>query len=486
MHKESGGMLIGESDHNEPPSFNQQVDWEFLAEVTAHAIARVPRVEEAEIQSTVAGLYEVSPDHNAILGRFRSLRILSVLMVSAGMVCSTRPRSGSSPPSSSSTAPRRASISRPMPSSGFNQPWSPSSMSSELFRARRQRVLNRLGDGLLVLPTAPVRVRNGDVAHAFRPGSDFHYLTGFNEPESVLVATRSSVREHHAILFLRPRDPEREIWDGPRLGPRRAVKHLGFDEAYPMVSLYERLEVILGKTKRLFYTLGADGLMDRSLERVFERLAIADYRGNPSAHPVIEDPGPMIATERLVKDRDEIEALDGAAVISAAGHRRAMAFARPGIMEYALQAEVEATFRRLGSRRNGYESIVASGKNTCILHYVSNDRKMRRGELVLLDAGAELAMYTADITRTFPVSGTFSKPQAEIYQIVLRAQKAALRAVSPGPAVECAPPGRCPRYHRWAPCARPLEGRAEEASSERGSPPLVHARHQPLARDGRA
>ena len=305
-------------------------------------------------------------------------------------------------------------------------------MSSEPFRARRQRVLNRLGDGVLVLPTAPVRFRNGDVAHAFRPGSDFHYLTGFDEPEAVLVATRSSARAHHAILFLRPREPEREIWNGPRLGPRRAVKQLGFDEAYPMASLYERLEVILGKTKRLFYTLGADGLMDRSLERVFERLAIADYRANPSAHPVIEDPGPMIATERLVKDRDEIEALDRAAVLSAAGHRRAMAFARPGIMEYELQAEVESTFRRLGSRRNGYESIVASGSNACVLHYVSNDRKMRPGELVLLDAGAELAMYTADITRTFPVSGTFSEPQAEIYRIVLRAQKAALRAVSPG------------------------------------------------------
>ena len=305
-------------------------------------------------------------------------------------------------------------------------------MSSELFRARRQRVVNRLGDGMLVLPTAALRLRNGDVAHAFRPSSPFHYLTGFDEPDSVLVATRTSAREHRAILFLRPREPERELWDGPRLGPRRAVKKLGFDEAYPMASLYERLEELLGETKRLFYTLGADGLMDRSLERVFERLAVMAHRRNPSAHPVIEDPGPAIATERLVKDRHEIRALERAATISAAGHRRAMAFARPGLVEYELQAEIEATFRRRGSPRNGYESIVASGKNACVLHYVSNDRKMRRGELVLVDAGAELGMYTADITRTFPVSGTFSKPQAEIYRIVLRAQKAALRAVVPG------------------------------------------------------
>ena len=183
-------------------------------------------------------------------------------------------------------------------------------------------------EGLLICQGAKVSPGsdgiNGDVPHAFRPSSPFHYLTGFDEPDSVLVATRTSAREHRAILFLRPREPERELWDGPRLGPRRAVTKLGFDEAYPMASLYERLEELLGETKRLFYTLGADGLMDRSLERVFERLAVRAHRGNPSAHPVIEDPGPAIATERLVKDRHEIRALERAATISAAGHRRAM------------------------------------------------------------------------------------------------------------------------------------------------------------------
>jgi len=169
-------------------------------------------------------------------------------------------------------------------------------MSSELFRKRRQRVLNRLGDGLLVLPTAPQRLRNGDVYHTFRPGSDFHYLTGFGEPDTVLAAYRVNAREHEAILFLRPRDREREVWEGARLGPRAAVEKLGFDEAYPMATLYERLEGLLQKSERLFYTLGADELMDRSLARVFERNRAFDYRGNPAAHPVVQDPLPTIAT----------------------------------------------------------------------------------------------------------------------------------------------------------------------------------------------
>ena len=259
-------------------------------------------------------------------------------------------------------------------------------MSSELFKKRRQRVLNRLGDGLLVLPTAPQRLRNGDVHHAFRHGSDFHYLTGFDEPDTVLAAYRVNAREHEAILFLRPRDREREVWDGARLGPRGAVEKLGVDEAYPIATLYEKLEAWLQKSERLFYTLGADELMDRSLARVFERNRAFDYRGNPAAHPVVQDPLPTIATARLIKDAVEIRALEDAARVSAAGHRRAMQTAAPGQMEFELQAEIEGAFRRLGSKRNGYESIVASGTNTCVLHYVSNERKMKRNDLVLVDA----------------------------------------------------------------------------------------------------
>jgi Xaa-Pro aminopeptidase len=302
----------------------------------------------------------------------------------------------------------------------------------EVFRERRQRLLDRLGDGLLVLPTAKLRIRNGDVFHSFRPDSDFYYLTGLEEPEAVLAAHRLDRAKHHAILFVRPRDPEREVWDGPRLGPAGARRRLGVEEARPLSELYTRLEALLREGTRLFYRLGQDEAMDRSLATVFERIAIQKHRGNPAAHPPIEDPRPAIAEARLVKDRYEIAVLEKAAAIAAAGHRRAMAAARPGMMEYELQAELEGEFRRRGSKRNGYESIVASGKNACILHYVSNSRRMRRGDLVLVDAGAEADYYTADITRSFPVSGKFTEPQAELYGIVLKAQKAAIRTVAPG------------------------------------------------------
>jgi Xaa-Pro aminopeptidase len=303
---------------------------------------------------------------------------------------------------------------------------------ARVFRDRRQRLLDRLGEGLLVLPTAKLRIRNGDVYHAFRPDSDFYYLTGLDEPEAVLCAYRSGPARHHAILFVRPRDPDRERWDGPRLGPARARRRLGVEEGLPLSELYTRIEGLLSKGMRLFYRLGRDEAMDRALATVFERIAIQKHRGNPEAHPAIQDPGPAIAEERLIKDAHEIRALENAASIAAAGHRRAMSAVAPGMMEYELQAELEAEFRRRGSRRNGYESIVASGANACILHYVSNSKRMRGGELVLVDAGAEAAYYTADITRCFPVSGEFSAAQAEVYQAVLRAQKAAIRAVAPG------------------------------------------------------
>ncbi len=306
------------------------------------------------------------------------------------------------------------------------------SIAPELLRSRRQRILNRLGDGLLLLPTARLVLRNGDVFHTFRPGSDFYYLTGLEEPEALLCCRRLDRSRHRAVLFVRPRDPAREIWDGPRLGPARARRRLGVDEAYPLAELYPKVEELLKGVGRLFYTLGVDEGMDRSLRTVFERLSIASYRGNPSAHPAIEDPRPTIAAERLYKDAAEIAALEKAAETTALGHRRAMEMARPGMMEYELQAEIESAFRRSGSPRNGYDSIVASGSNAVVLHYVSNSRRMRAGDLVLVDAGAERELYTADITRTFPVSGTFTAEQAQIYRIVLRAQTAALGAVRPG------------------------------------------------------
>lgn len=345
-----------------------------------------------------------------------------------------------------------------------------------LHRGRRQRLLDQLGDGLLLLPTAAETLRNGDVLHEYRPGSDFHYLCGFPEPDAVLAAWRTGAGRHHAELFVRPRDPAREIWDGRRHGTRGAVRHFGVDAAHPIGELWQQLGRLLGPHRRLFWRLGADPAADRRLLEVCAQLARQHKRRQPAAHPVIEDPGPAIAALRLRKDAAELAALRRAAAITAAGHVVAMAAARAGRFEYEVQAELEAAFRHGGSPRNGYPSIVASGPNACVLHYHDNDRRLRDGDLLLIDAGAEFAGNTADVTRTFPVSGRFTEAQAAVYRVVLRAQLAGIRAVRTGAAWD-AP-------HRA--CVRALVRGLVELGVLRGSPSrlLQQQRHKPFYMHG--
>ncbi|MEZ5963965.1 MAG: aminopeptidase P N-terminal domain-containing protein [Planctomycetota bacterium] len=304
--------------------------------------------------------------------------------------------------------------------------------AQDLHRQRRQRVLDALGDGLLLVATAPEQVRNGDVHYPFRAGSDFHYLTGFHEPEAVLAAWRTGRGKHRAELFVRPRDKEREIWDGRRVGVAAAPKRLGVDAAHASDVLWQKLPELLLPHARLFHRLDTDPRFDRRLFAAFAGNAARQRRANAPAHPIVQDPYPTIAFERLIKGAPEIGALQRAADVTAAGHVAAMRAAAPGLTEFQVQAEVEATFRRGGAPREGYSSIVASGANACILHYHENDRTLRAGDLLLLDAGAEVDMYTADITRTFPVSGRFTPAQRAVYAVVLRAQKAAIAAVKPG------------------------------------------------------
>ncbi len=299
-------------------------------------------------------------------------------------------------------------------------------------RRRRQQLLDRLGDGVLLLPTAPEVHRNGDVLHEYRPGSDVHYLTGFPEPDAVLLAWRDRERGHRAVLFVRPRDPAREIWDGKRFGTKGAVRTFGVDAAWPVAQLWQRLPKLLAGRSRLFHRLGVDATFDRRLLELFAQLAKQHRRRQPAAHPDLIDPVPAIAAQRLVKDAFEQAAMQRAGAISAAGHRAAMQAARPGLFEFEVQAVLEAEFRRQGSPRNGYPSIVASGSNACVLHYHDNDRRLRAGDLLLIDAGAEYGGHTADITRTFPVAGTFTPAQAAVYRVVLRAQLAGIRACRAG------------------------------------------------------
>ncbi len=299
---------------------------------------------------------------------------------------------------------------------------------------RCQKLLNQLGDGLLVLPTAPQALRNGDVHYQFRPDSDFHYLTGFPEPHAVLLAWREGPRSLQRVLFVQGADPAREVYDGPRAGVRGAKKLYGMDEAYTLDALEKQLLRLLQGQSRLFHTLGRDGEFDERLMRILKRVATQGKRSNAPSHLPIEDPRPVLAGMRLRKDAEEIANMQKAADISAAGHCRAMQACKPGMYEYEVQAELEAEFRRRGAMRQGYLPIVAGGKNACILHYIDNDQRLRRGDLLLIDAGAECNQYTADITRTFPIGGEFTPAQRAIYEVVLAAEKAGIRAVKPGAA----------------------------------------------------
>ncbi len=300
------------------------------------------------------------------------------------------------------------------------------------YAKRRQSLLDQLGEGLLIVKTAQSHIRNGDVEHSFRPGSDIHYLTGFEEPDAILIAYRVGKGRHRALLFVQPKDKVKEVWHGRRVGPKATVKRFGVDEAHAIAEFWNQCKEIIPKHQRVFHTLGCDLDFDRKLFQLFSTLAFAQRRSNAPAHPVLQDPRPAIAELRVIKDADEIVLMQEAADLTCRGHVAAMAIARPGINECELQARVESEFRAGGSKRNGYDSIVASGVNACILHYTENDRKTRNGDLVLIDAGAEVGQYSADITRTWPINGVFSPAQKALYSLVLKAEKAAIRAVAPG------------------------------------------------------
>lgn len=303
-------------------------------------------------------------------------------------------------------------------------------IDAALHRRRRQRLLDELGDGLLLLPTANETFRNSDVHHEFRPGSDFHYLTGFPEPDALLAAWRTGKGKHRAVLFVRPRDPAREIWDGVRYGTAGAQKTFGVDEALPIAELWTKLAELLAAHRTVFHHFTRDRGFDQRLLDAFARVAMQKKRQQP-AHPTIVDPMPVLARARQIKDERELETLRRAAAATVAGHVAAMQFATPGMYEFDVQATIEAAFRMCGSGRNGYSSIVASGSNACVLHYHENDRLMKKGDLLLVDAGAEVEGLTGDVTRTFPVDGTFTDAQRAVYAVVLRAQLAGIRAAKP-------------------------------------------------------
>lgn len=297
------------------------------------------------------------------------------------------------------------------------------------FKTRRQTLLSTMGEGVAIIPTAAEAIRNRDSHYPYRFDSSFYYLTGFKEPEAVLVLLAGA--QPKSILFCRDKDPEREIWDGFRYGPHAACEQFGFDEAYSMNELDAKLPGLLANQPKLYFSLGASALWDAKLSGYLKQLS-SQGRSGVAVPDAVCDPCKLIDAMRLYKSPFEQALMQQSANIAATAHNRAMQFVKPGTMEYQLEAEFLHEFYRQGAQAPAYTSIVAGGANACTLHYNANNAVLRDGDLVLIDAGCELDGYASDISRTFPVNGRFTGPQKDLYELVLAAQTAAIEQVLPG------------------------------------------------------
>ncbi|MDX2212147.1 MAG: aminopeptidase P N-terminal domain-containing protein [Oculatellaceae cyanobacterium bins.114] len=298
------------------------------------------------------------------------------------------------------------------------------------YAQRRETLMTKIGKGTAIFRSAPMAVMHNDVEYNFRQDSDFFYLTGFNEPSAVAVLAPHH-EEHRFILFVQPKDPERETWTGYRVGVEAAKEQFGADVVYPIEELQEKLPQYLEKADRIYYRLGRDRSFNDTILNQWQQL-MRTYPKRGTGPIALEDPAPTLHSMRQLKSASEIELMRTAAAIAIDAHERARAFAQPGRYEYEVQAEIEHTFRLRGAAGPAYPSIVASGANACILHYTENTRQMQADELLLIDAGCAYGYYNSDITRTFPVSGQFTPEQKALYEIVLEAQLQAIAQVHPG------------------------------------------------------
>ncbi|TNJ35570.1 aminopeptidase P N-terminal domain-containing protein [Arenimonas terrae] len=297
--------------------------------------------------------------------------------------------------------------------------------------ARRRKQLMRMADqdAILILPSAPQRIRSHDTHYPYRQDSDFWYLSGFAEPEAVLVLVPG--RKHgETLLFCRERDPEREAWDGPRAGPEGAVETFGFDDAYPISDLDEILPGLLEGRSRVYYHFGRDTDFDLKLIGWVNRVRSQVRHGAQPPHEFLEL-GHLLHELRLFKSPGELKLMRRAAAIACEAQIAAMRATRAGGREYEVEAALQYVYRK-NDAVAAYEPIVGSGANACVLHYRANNAPIADGDLLLCDAGAEYAGYASDITRTWPVSGTYSKEQRALYEVVLAAQAAALAKARPG------------------------------------------------------
>jgi len=294
---------------------------------------------------------------------------------------------------------------------------------------RRHALQARMGKGVAIIPTAPARMRNRDSDYLYRFDSYFYYLSGFPEPEAVLVLVAGE--EPRSILFCRKRDPARELWEGVRNGPEGAKAAFGLDEAHAVETLDEHMPKLLADQPVLHYAPGASAAWDARIMGWLNEVR-TQARAGVAAPSEIRDVRTALDEMRLIKDDTELAVMRRAAAISAAAHERAMRATRPGRNEYEIEAELLYEFRRRGAQFPAYWPIVAGGVNACILHYRDNSARLAEGDLLLIDAGCELDGYASDLTRTFPVSGKFGGAQKDVYELVLAAQAAAIAAVKVG------------------------------------------------------
>jgi len=301
------------------------------------------------------------------------------------------------------------------------------------FKERRQRLMKAQSSASFIFPSNEEILRNPDVHYAFRQESHFYYLTGFDEPESVLVLApaKSQSGSHRSILFVRHRDPEKEMWEGERYGVEGALRVFGVDEAYPITELDKKLPEILDGVESVHYRLGLHEAADRRILSILETVRRTQGRSGKALLPLL-DPTEVVGEMRLFKSLEEVHLLRRACEISALAHLTAMKEVRPGMNEFEVEALVDYILRKNGCQRVGYGSIIAGGRNATCLHYRSNNESLKEGDLLLIDAGGEYGYYTGDITRTFPVGKKFSPAQAKAYQLVLESQKQAIEMAKPG------------------------------------------------------
>ncbi|MSP71454.1 MAG: Xaa-Pro aminopeptidase [Myxococcales bacterium] len=295
----------------------------------------------------------------------------------------------------------------------------------QLASSHRETLAERMRDAVAVFFAAPEQIRNRDVHHDYRQESDFFYLTGFEEPESVLVVAPHRAVGDRTAIFLRKRDLEAEVWDGERMGVERAPEALGVDKAFEFKSLATELPKWLAGARRLYFSLGRNAEDDEVVVAAMRAARMQRKTGAETPGDLL-DPEDLLHEQRLIKSPEAIASMRRAATLANIGHRKAMAVSRPGVFEFQLQAAMEYEWGVRGARRTAYSSIVGSGPNACVLHYRSNARQMEAGDLVLIDAGCEVDYFASDVTRTFPVSGKFTEPQRRLYALVLAAQKAGI------------------------------------------------------------